>query len=204
MKRINLPRGAICIAPFIVMAFPALLAAVSWKEILEDPSELYLILIPSLAAGCCWLAEALRRSVFDYRIYRHQAEMDIRRHYYKHLGTVFNVIAAILIILLLAVASVIGSVLFLIGPVVFMIYAALRATRLPPPPPTEHVITLPWEEYRYVTIDRVFRIIALQTDEEDIGFDARLPSKELFEQYLAFLRTVLPPSAQYREGIWWG
>ncbi len=36
----------------------------------------------------------------------------------------------------------------------------------------------------------------------NLGFEARFPNKELFEQYLAFLRTALPPSATFTETVW--
>lgn len=70
------------------------------------------------------------------------------------------------------------------------------------PPPSELETSMVWEKYNAVTIDRRYRIIVIHRTDLTIGFEARLPNKELFEQYLAFLRTVLPEVTTYREEVW--
>lgn len=61
------------------------------------------------------------------------------------------------------------------------------------------VDSLSWQEYNFVIVDRKRRVIVTHQSDPTQGFKARLPNDELLEQYLAFLRTVLPPSAQFTE-----
>jgi hypothetical protein len=43
---------------------------------------------------------------------------------------------------------------------------------------------------------------ASRSSAQILGFEARLPNDELLEQYLEFLRSVLPASAQFTEKKW--
>ena len=62
--------------------------------------------------------------------------------------------------------------------------------------------SIPWDQYNSVTVDRKRRFVVTHTTDQTLGFEARLPNDELLEQYLAFLRSVLPPSAQFTERKW--
>lgn len=68
--------------------------------------------------------------------------------------------------------------------------------------PVNREASLPWHEYNFVTIDRKHRFIITHKTDPTVGFEARLPNDELFEQYLAFLRTVLPAHVIYTEKRW--
>ncbi|WP_295477584.1 permease [uncultured Pseudomonas sp.] len=148
------------------------------------------------------LASIFRKSHFHYRIHLERAEVNYQLYVPRYMEDFLKGMALIVIVGLLGLAVFLGSAV-LLGPVAMVIIAALRLLSWEPPPAV-HETSLPWYNYQHVTIDRYFLIIAVHVDEEQCGFVARLPDKGVFEQYLAFLRTVLPPTAQYREGIWWG
>ncbi|WNW09739.1 hypothetical protein RRX38_00785 [Pseudomonas sp. DTU_2021_1001937_2_SI_NGA_ILE_001] len=202
VKRINLPRASIWIWPIGLTIWPVL-TIIIFRDLYTDFFITYAIFISGAILTClCILSDALKRTDFNYRIHPEKGELDYRPRYFKHEGLVYKCVAAAGLLVLLAVAAYTESIIFILG-AGGLILTALRLSSWEPPP-TEYETSLPWHEYNYVTIDRYFLIIAVHVDEEQCGFEARLPNKELFEQYLAFLRTVLPPSAQYREGIWWG
>jgi hypothetical protein len=93
-----------------------------------------------------------------------------------------------------------GSVLLILGPIASYFMVALYLFNLQNP--VSRRKSLPWHEYNFVTLDREHRTIVTHKTDPTLGFEARLPDDELFEQYLEFLRTVLPSHVQYTEKRW--
>ncbi|SDN14310.1 hypothetical protein, partial [Pseudomonas cichorii] len=56
--------------------------------------------------------------------------------------------------------------------------------------------------HNFVTIDRKRSIIVIHCTDITTGFVARFPNKDLFEQYLQLLHSVLPPTAEFMEKDW--
>ncbi|GAB7531932.1 hypothetical protein PS3A_43460 [Pseudomonas sp. 3A(2025)] len=71
-------------------------------------------------------------------------------------------------------------------------------------PLPKHRPGLPWDKFNFVTVDRKYRIIVHHCTDVTLGFEVRFPDNALFEQYLAFLRTVLRPTVEYTEKVWPG
>lgn len=201
VKRINLRRKNIWLIPLILSVWPACIGISALDFLSADPSTFYWLFGVALATTFYYLYFMLRPSVFEYRIYPECGEVDVQPYYAKYTKHVFNGVAIIAIIVLLGLAAFVGSLLFLLGPVALMIISALNIMEWKPPP-CELETSMVWEKYNAVTVDRRYRIIVIHRTDLTIGFEARLPNKALFEQYLAFLRTVLPEVTTYREEVW--
>lgn len=201
VKRINLPRKTIWLTPILFSIFPAAVI-ISLSDFLEtDPSSFFWLSGPTVGATLFGLYFMLRTSTFDYRIYPECGEVDVQLYYPKYTKHFFKGIGIILFIAVLALTALMGSILFLLVSTLPMIISALNIMEWTPPP-SELETSMVWEKYNTVTIDRRYRMIVVHRAGIDIGFEARLPNKELFEQYLAFLRTVLPEVTTYREEVW--
>ncbi|MCQ9422939.1 permease [Pseudomonas sp. LJDD11] len=201
VKRINLRRKNIWLIPLILSIWPVSLGVLARDSFHTDPITFYCVLGGALTAEFYYLYFMLRPSIFNYRIYPECGEVDVQPYYAKYTKHVFNGVAIIAIIVLLGLAAFVGSLLFLLGPVALMIISALNIMEWKPPP-CELETSMVWEKYNAVTVDRRYRIIVIHRTDLTIGFEARLPNKALFEQYLAFLRTVLPEVTTYREEVW--
>ncbi|WNW09738.1 hypothetical protein RRX38_00780 [Pseudomonas sp. DTU_2021_1001937_2_SI_NGA_ILE_001] len=200
-KRIKLPRSCFWTLPLFMLASFLPVGILVWY-LSEDLNDWMMTVSLSIGMLALLLVGAFRKSHFHYRIHLERAEVNYQLCVPRYMEDFVKGMALIVIVALLGLAVFLGSAV-LLGPVAMVIIAALRLLSWEPPPAV-HETSLPWHNYQHVTIDRYFLIIAVHVDEEQCGFVARLPNKELFEQYLAFLRTVLPPTVQYREGIWWG
>ncbi|RMT29166.1 hypothetical protein ALP50_03726, partial [Pseudomonas syringae pv. spinaceae] len=62
--------------------------------------------------------------------------------------------------------------------------------------------SLPWGEYNFVTVDRKRLMIITHRTDVTLGFEARFKHEVLFNKYLNFLHTVLPPTAEFTEKAW--
>ncbi|MCO8164961.1 hypothetical protein NJC38_22740 [Pseudomonas sp. 21LCFQ010] len=201
VKRINLPRKTIWLTLILFSIFPAAVIISLFDFLETDPGSFFWLSGPLLATTLSGLYFMLRTSTFDYRIYPECGEVDVQLYYPKYTKHFFKGIGIILIISVLALAAFMGSILFLLVSVPPMIISALNIMEWKPPP-CELETSMVWEKYNAVTVDRRYRIIVIHRTDLTIGFEARLPNKVLFEQYLAFLRTVLPEVTTYREEVW--
>nr|WP_260406999.1 permease [Pseudomonas cichorii] len=141
-----------------------------------------------------------QKTVFNYHIKSQSGSVEYFLHYPDFAGPLFKGIAIFTILLFLGVALVTGSLLFLIGPAAMSIGAA--RTLLNWQNPIHNEESLPWNEYNFVTVDRKRSMIITHRTDITLGFEARFSNKELFEQYLQFLHSVLPPTAEYMEKDW--
>ncbi|MEN1831314.1 permease [Pseudomonas lijiangensis] len=172
-----------------------------WDTLTEDIDVLIGVACIGVAyATYLIVLVARQKTIFNYHIKNQSGSVEHFLHYPNFAGPLFKGIAIFTILFFLGVALVTGSLLFLIGPAAISIGAA--RTLLNWENPTHNEESLPWNEYNFVTVDRKrFMIITHRTD-ITLGFEARFPNKELFEQYLQFLHSALPPTAEFTEKDW--
>jgi hypothetical protein len=140
------------------------------------------------------------KAVYRYRVFETHARLAYCLDIPKQASTVFKSFAIFGIACIFLIGLISGSILILVGPCGMTIFAALRLLDMKIPKKRDW--SAPWDEYNFVTVDRKRRFIVTHTTDQTLGFEARLPNDELFEQYLAFLHSVLPASAQFIEKKW--
>ncbi|GAB7531754.1 hypothetical protein PS3A_41680 [Pseudomonas sp. 3A(2025)] len=143
----------------------------------------------------------MQKTVFNYQIHLDHGKLDHQLYFPDFAGGLFKGIAGIAILFFVLVAILTGSLLFLLGPAAAAACSALKLMNWKKPE-VEHEESMPWHEHYFVTVDRRYLIIVAHHDDTTIGFKARFPNKDLFEQYLAFLRTVVAPHAKFTETVW--
>ncbi|MFH7616266.1 permease, partial [Pseudomonas syringae pv. tagetis] len=121
-------------------------------------------------------------------------------HYPDFASSFFKGIAIAVIMLFVFVAILTGSLLFLVGPVAMACIAAIKLLNWENP--IHHEQSLPWGEYNFVTVDRKRLMIITHRTDVTLGFEARFQHEVLFNKYLNFLHTVLPPTAEFTEKAW--
>ncbi|QVE19795.1 permease [Pseudomonas cichorii] len=141
-----------------------------------------------------------QKTIFNYSVTSQKALLEYYDYYPSFAGPLFKGIAIFTILLFLGVALVTGSLLFLIGPAAISIGAARSLLNWENKINNEQ--SLPWNEYNFVTVDRKRSMIITHRTDITVGFEFRFPDKELFEQFLQFLHSVLPPSAEFMEKDW--
>lgn len=176
-------------------------AAAFW----DDYNEHTTLLIYSCLAVVlmCLLSGALfmQKTQFTYKIHACQGTESKQLYVPACTRSIFNWTVNIGALVAVSVAIYTESFLTLLIGAVFLVPQGLRL-KYWEPPPAEHYTSLPWSEYNFVTVDRKYSIIVLHVEDQTVGFETRFPDKALFGQYLTFLQTVLPPTAQYTEKAW--
>lgn len=172
-----------------------------WNTLSENYDVVLIAGGTSTAVILFLLKVMLQKSNFHYRIHAHQGEVDYQLHTSKYAGDIFIGIAIMLIFLFILLAIFTGSLLFLLGTIIFIVIPATRLLKWEPPA-AQHETSLPWIKHHFVTVDRKYLIIVVHTTDTTTGFKARFPNKELFEQYLAFLHTAVAPHAEFTEKVW--
>ncbi|GFM84498.1 hypothetical protein PSCICN_51900 [Pseudomonas cichorii] len=141
-----------------------------------------------------------QKTIFNYHVKTQSGSVEHFRHYPSFAGPLFKGIAIFTILLFLGVALVTGSLLFLIGPAAISLGAARSLLNWENKIHYEE--SLPRNEHNFVTVDRKRTMIITHRTDITVGFEARFPNKDLFEQYLQFLHSVLPPTAKFMEKDW--
>lgn len=172
-----------------------------WGSIIEDLGLWLTLCLSITAMNLLAIAMFRQKTAFTYRIYQHHGEVDHQLYFPDFAGGLFKGIAAIAIIIFVLAAILTGSLLFLFGPAAAAACSALKLMNWEKPE-VEHEESMQWHEHYFVTVDRKHLIIVAHHDDTTIGFKARFPNKDLFEQYLAFIRTVVAPHAEFTETVW--
>ncbi|MBI6752257.1 permease [Pseudomonas syringae] len=141
-----------------------------------------------------------QKTIYNYTITTHHALVEYYLHYPDFASSFFKGIAIAVIMLFVFVAILTGSLLFLIGPVAMAFIAAIKLLNWENP--IHHEQSLPWGEYNFVTVDRKRLMIITHRTDITLGFEARFQQEVLFNKYLNFLHTVLPPTAEFTEKAW--
>ena len=140
------------------------------------------------------------KTLYQYNIHSTHGELEYQVQPPMHTSAFFKGFALVGIFLLILMSLMAGSLLFLTGVGAMTFMAAMRL--LTWKNPIKRDWSGPWDEYNFVTVDRKRRFVVIHITDTTLGFEARLPDDALFEQYLAFLRSVLPPTAQFTEKKW--
>lgn len=190
-------------ASFIIGALALLtyFAWLMWNVITESAGFFVSFVCVAVISSIYMIMLVIRqKTIFNYRIKKQSGSVEHYLHYPDFAGPLFKGIAIFTILFFLGVALVTGSLLFLIGPTAIALGAA--RTLLNWENKIHNEESLPWGEYNFVTVDRKRSMIVTHRTDITLGFEARFPNKELFEQYLQFLHTVLPPTAEFMEKDW--
>lgn len=150
--------------------------------------------------GSCLVGGARQKTTYRYSIYQTRARLVHQVYYSKFAKYTIKTIVSVLMFFLALAGLMSGSVLVLIFLIANYLMTALYLFNLQYP--VKRYTSYSWHEYNFVTIDRKHRFIITHKTDPTVGFEARLPNDELFEQYLAFLRTVLPAHVTYTEKRW--
>ena len=139
-------------------------------------------------------------TLFNYSLTRENGHIEYYKNFSDASKIFFKSIAIAAFVFFIGAAIYTQSLLFLIGPSAIALGAAKFL--LGWENEIKQVESLPWNEYNVVTVDRKRLVIAIQHSPETLGFEVRLPNKELFEQYLALLHRLLPATAKFTEAHW--
>ncbi|MCO8162074.1 hypothetical protein NJC38_07870 [Pseudomonas sp. 21LCFQ010] len=194
-------------AKFVFTYFLAWLAQcsfITWVFIdnHDDTFHLWITgLIVTTICSCAFAYEMLRKTQFSYIIHTSHGEETKQLKHSPHTRFFFKTFANF------AILTLIGAAIYFMSFLPFLIFFIVSLPTLMrlknwQPPPAEHHTSEPWSQYHLVTVDRKYSIIVLHVENPTVGFETRFPNKALFEQYLTFLQTVLPPTAQYTEKVW--
>jgi hypothetical protein len=170
------------------------------SALLSSPTFLIVYICVTTSSLAFYLKIARQKTAYHYKIFEDHAELDHHIYYSQLEVRIIKTLAAICMTVFLGVAMITGSILFLVGPAAIGFLAALRLLNWQNP--ITHENSLPWHEYNFVTVDRKRRVIVTHVKDLSLGFEARLPDNELFEQYLDLLKRSLPPTAEFTEKKW--
>ncbi|MEN1835579.1 permease [Pseudomonas lijiangensis] len=183
------------------LALLAYFAWLMWDAITESAGYFISFVCVSVTSLTYMIMLVIRqKTIFNYYIKTQSGSVEHFLHYPDFAGPLFKGIAIFTILFFLGVALVTGSLLFLVGPAAISLGAA--RTLLTWENKIHNEESLPWSEYNFVTVDRKRSMIITHRTDITLGFEARFPNKDLFEQYLQFLHSVLPPTAEYLEKDW--
>ncbi|WP_010215410.1 hypothetical protein [Pseudomonas syringae group genomosp. 3] len=172
-----------------------------WKVFLKNP-PLLVGLILALGGVLAYFIGLLirQKTIYNYTLKTDGATVEYYLHYPDFASSFFKGIAIAVILIFVFIALLTGSLLFLIGPVAMAFIAALKLLNWENPIHQEQ--SLPWGEYNFVTVDRKRLMIITHRTDVTLGFEARFKHEVLFNKYLNFLHTVLPPTAEFTEKAW--
>ncbi|MBM0210928.1 permease [Pseudomonas syringae pv. maculicola] len=187
-------------AAFHVMA-SSLFIWLGWVMFSDSPSSLVCVIL-ALGGHLAYFIGLLirQKTIYNYTVKTDCAHLEYYLHYPDFASSFFKGIAIAVILIFVFVAVLTGSLLFLIGPVAMAFIAALKLLNWENP--IHHEQSLPWGEYNFVTVDRKRLMIITHRTDVTLGFEARFKHEMLFNKYLNFLHTVLPPTAEFTEKAW--
>ena len=197
------PRDAMLFRCWLIVALSGLAAFVVYLARNDLPENLDFVLIvntPLVFLGATMIAASYAKTNYRYRIFKTHARLAYCQNVPKHAETVLKGLGIVGICVITMIALMSGSILILAGPGGIAVFAALRLLNMKVP--RKRRWSAPWDEYNFVTVDRKRRFVVTHIEDQTLGFEARLPNDELLEQYLAFLRSALPPTAQFTEKKW--
>ncbi|WP_201005081.1 permease [Pseudomonas cichorii] len=195
LKKAYLAVVTACLLPFLYCLW------LLWEDLPEALDMLIAFGCAPVVFGTYLIVFAVRqKAMFNYHITLNGGSVEYYDYYPNFAGPFFKGIAIFTILLFLGVALVTGSLLFLVGPAAISIGAARSLLNWENKINNEQ--SLPWNEYNFVTVDRKRSMIITHRTDITVGFEFRFPDKELFEQFLQFLHSVLPPTAEFMERDW--
>ncbi|EPM62234.1 hypothetical protein A264_04102 [Pseudomonas syringae pv. actinidiae ICMP 19071] len=172
-----------------------------WEVFLKNPPLLVGLILAFGGVLAYYTGLLIRqKTIYNYTVKTDCAHLEYYLHYPDFASSFFKGIAIAVILIFVFIAVLTGSLLFLIGPVAMAFIAALKLLNWENP--IHHEQSLPWGEYNFVTVDRKRLMIITHRTDVTLGFEARFKHEVLFNKYLNFLHTVLPPTAEFTEKAW--
>lgn len=195
------PREVVIFRCFAISAALVFLAYITFLwGLKENPGFIFgATLLLGTVSGSAIAAREIK-VIYRYRIFKTHARLAYCLNIPKHTDALFKIFAILGIGCMFMIGIMSGSILILAGPGGIAVFAALKLLNIKIPKKREW--SIPWDQYNFVTVDRKRRFVITHTTDPTLGFEARLPNDELLEQYLGFLRSVLPASAQFTEKKW--
>ncbi|WP_425600708.1 permease [Pseudomonas syringae group genomosp. 3] len=198
------PKEIMCAQFFLGVGHVAMLLFnlwVWWDLFTQEPywAVVFTLVIAAIYAYFVGLI-VRQKTIYNYTVKTDCAHLEYYLHYPDFASSFFKGIAIAVILIFVFVAVLTGSLLFLIGPVAMAFIAALKLLNWENP--IHHEQSLPWGEYNFVTVDRKRLMIITHRTDVTLGFEARFKHEVLFNKYLNFLHTVLPPTAEFTEKAW--
>ncbi|WP_397452750.1 hypothetical protein [Pseudomonas sp. NA-150] len=147
-----------------------------------------------------WLRGARQKTVYNYRITEQGGEVESWPDYPENMGAFFKWLSGISLFVVVCLIAVDPAFTWgLAGPVGIAIGGAKFFLGWKNEKKFESYPY--WHLCNFVTVDRKRQMIITHQTRLDVGFDVHL-SKELFDEYLATLKAVLPPTAVFTETPW--
>jgi len=147
-----------------------------------------------------WALVVRQKKIYHYTITESFGTQESKLHFPKIAGTTFKTISVAFLIFIVGLAIFEKSLILMIaGPAGMAVVAAKFFLSWDNTPQIE--TTSNWKKYKFVTVDRKRKIIVAHQTSKMVGFEARLP-KEIFDQYLSTLHTLLPQDAIFTEAEW--
>lgn len=176
------------------------IAFIMWDNLAHDYFLFLSLAAAATSQTAFYICIMRQKTLYRYKIHPTKARLVYCLQYPKYAREFFKGFALVGIFLLILMSLMAGSLLFLAGVGAMTFMAAMRLLTWKNPIKREW--SGPWDEYNFVTVDRKRRFVVIHITDTTLGFEARLPDDVLFEQYLVFLRSVLPPTAQFTEKKW--
>ncbi len=141
-----------------------------------------------------------QKTVYNYRIDEVQGECESYLYFPSYAGALFNGVAILCFVVVLAAAVMMQSLIPFLGTGAVGLGYAGRLLGWKPTINNEK--SLPWREYGFITLDYRRKMIVAHRTDITLGFELRCFTQQRFEECLAFLRTVLRPDVEFLERDW--
>lgn len=173
---------------------------IAWSNLPKYTPGLISAYILSYSMTIYFILILRQKTIFNYCITRQMGKIEYFRHYPNFAAPMFKYLAIFTVVSFFIAALYTGSFLLLIGPAAMALGAARMLFGWKNE--VKHLQSSPWNEYNFVTIDRKRLIIIAHRTNQTIGFEARFPNKQLLDQYLQTLKTVIPTTVTHTEKSW--
>ncbi len=157
--------------------------------------NLFLCLAASQYAFIGYLILAFRqKTVYHYSLTARSGKCESYLNFPEWAGDVFKGVVIFGLLILLGMAVFTGSFAPLLGAGALGLGYAGRVIGWKNEISIE--LSEPWKEHAFLTLDYKRKIIVTHYSNILYGFELRCPSQELFDECLAFLKTVLSPDIE--------
>ncbi len=194
-KHINRFQLLMFIAATAIAAIPALNA---WTSSRTD-GLLIFCLIPYVATAV-FVPMVRQKTVYNYRINEEQGECESYLYFPSFAGALFNGIAILGFVVVLAAAIMMQSLIPLLGAGAVGLSYAGRLLGWQPTITVDQ--SLLWKEYGCITLDYKRKMIVAHKTNIDIGFEFRFPDEKLFAEFLDFLKPRLRSDVEFLKRDW--
>ncbi len=141
-----------------------------------------------------------QKTVYNYPINEEQGECESYLYFPSFAGALFNGIAILGFVVVLAAAIMMQSLIPLLGAGAVGLSYAGRLLGWQPTITVDQ--SLLWKEYGCITLDYKRKMIVAHKTNIDIGFEFRFPDEKLFAEFLDFLKPRLRSDVEFLKRDW--